>query len=391
MQQTSQLAARLDSLPNELLLNILAHLPPPRISLGSASAPSQRNELFAVQLTSKRLKDLCTPTLWERLEMDIGPAGRGETSRVVGQLRASQERARACRKLRLEAFDWGFLPPFDGPGERLLPNVEELGMRETMPITLDVVARFEQLRHLNIEYAELLPPSSQVVFANLERMSLAAVTVRLPPSRSASFFDTSNVPTLRQVSLGPMFVDRPTRDDEDDDNAAGAAVFSPALVRSLDQLHLELESVHTHCDGVVPVETLGPDAPVLWHAELGARAPPFFGLFPPAVPLAFLYITLSDDRSDGTTVPQLRRLIAAHPFLRLVLVPLEFWRAAPRTSRPGADGPDAASASASFEAVVAECAARGLAVRPYDAGREREGFVPREAVQFWREEGVGRT
>ena len=144
MQQTSHPTPRLDSLPTELLIAILAHLPPPHIALGSGAAPAQRNALFALQRTSKRLEEVCTPVLWDRLEMDIGPAGRGETGRVVEQLRASQERATACRKLRLEAFDWGFLPPFAGPGERLLPNVEELSMRETMPITLDVVARFDR-------------------------------------------------------------------------------------------------------------------------------------------------------------------------------------------------------------------------------------------------------
>ncbi|GAA5893067.1 hypothetical protein JCM8208_004337 [Rhodotorula glutinis] len=384
MQQTSHLPPRLDSLPPELLLAILAHLPPPHISLGSGSPPSQRNALFAVQRTSKRLCAVCTPILWDGLEMDIGPGARGETWRVVAQLRASRERALACRKLRLEAFDWEFLPPFESEGERLLPNVEDVELYQTMPATLDVVARFRKTRRLAIEYAELLSAPSQVTFAHLERMSLADVTIHLPSSRSTSFFDTSILPSLRQLRLGRIYVEPSMRDD-DDDGGGGASVFSPALVRQLDQLHLELSGVYSLCDGVLPVVALTPDAPVMWHFKLGEWARPFVGLPPPRLPVSFLYATLSEHWLDEITIIQLRGLLAVHTYLRLVLVPRLLWRHGARRSSP-ADEPGPV-----LGAIVAECAARGTAVRAYDAERERDGFVPSEAAQFWREEGVGRV
>ncbi|GAA5945469.1 hypothetical protein JCM3775_003706 [Rhodotorula graminis] len=382
MQQTSQLPPGLDTLPSELILSILAHLPPPHIALGNGSGPSQRNPLFAVQRTSKRLGAVCAPILWDRLEMDIGPGARGETSRVVAQLRAYRERALGCRKLRLESFDWAFLLPCVAEGERLLPDVEDVELYQTMPMSLDVVARFRKQRSLAVDYSELRPSPTHVTFAHLARMSLADVLIRLVPFQSSSFFDTSTLPSLRQLRLGFIYVERPSRSGDDGD----APVFSPSLVEQLDQVHLELSHASSLCADVLPLEALTPDAPVLWHAALApgrATTRPAARRPPPGVHLAFLCVTLprlstfEEDDAEFDPVASLRALVAAHPYLRLALVPLSLWQ----REHGAGDG-----LSPELAPLVAEYTASGLALRPYDPQREREGFVPREAVQFWREE-----
>ena len=112
-------------------------------------------------------------------------------------------------------------------------------------------------------------------------MGLADTTIHLPSSPSSSFFDPSILPSLRQLRLGCIYLEGRNSLPGDHNDDGGGTVFSPALIRQLDQLHLELSSVYTLCDGVVPVEALGHDAPVLWHAALGATAPSFIGLPPP--------------------------------------------------------------------------------------------------------------
>jgi len=81
-------------------------------------------------------------------------------------------------------------------------------------------------------------------------MGLADTTIHLPSSPSSSFFDPSILPSLRQLRLGCIYLEGRNSLPGDHNDDGGGTVFSPALIRQLDQLHLELSSVCTLCDGV---------------------------------------------------------------------------------------------------------------------------------------------
>lgn len=158
-------------------------------------------------------------------------------------------------------------------------------------------------------------------------------------------------------------------------------------MEQLEQVSVGLEHGHLLCGRVLPVGSVRPDLPILWHASLDLALPPGQAGQPLSpVPITFLCVRPLASRAvadPSFVLKQLGALVARHLYLRLLLLPAELWSSLA--------GPPNSPTSSVARLFLKGCSKRGLEVKSYDPLRPLEGFVPPEFSAFLKEHAASRA
>ncbi|GAA5893324.1 hypothetical protein JCM8208_004409 [Rhodotorula glutinis] len=365
-------ACHFDRLSNELIVALLSYLDPTASIALYLDPPQVYNALFAVRLVSKRLCAVTRDILWRRAI--IMTTSRTDIARAAGVLAALPGRALDCRELHISNMFGD--PYFDVEGwAATLPSIQRITLSYTSS-HLDRFAHFHHLRHLSIHNCTITLPSATAVLPYLESIRFADTHVT-----SGQGATTEAFPALRHVAV--VY----------ENSGAGMieAVFNKALLAQLDFLEVACE-IGLGDEATEPsyFADLPPSLAVLWHLEVNTSVRDRVEEYtlPHSIPHAQHLMLHPHDlgpihRSLDHVVPLYRkmlRLIALHDRvpLRLVLVPANMWNCPPDEVAP-ADEREAR------QAVVDECARRGIALRTFEQPLRAYGVVP-EFAAFVREE-----
>ncbi|GAA5933643.1 hypothetical protein JCM3775_003760 [Rhodotorula graminis] len=372
-----------DRLPNEVVTNVLSFLVPDTLVFINSVRyrPPPHEHLLVVRQTCRIMALLCVPILRE-LYTDDSAQSDPVLQPLLRHLRTSTARARAVRRLVLEGPSFSILTDLmwrlQGWPE-VLPNLEELVLSRTQRVKLDTFAPFTQLRHLTVVNTELTLESRRTTsFPSLTSLTLSSATLTEP-----SILSNSVMPVLRHLAIVDCRVFKwlylPTR-------------WATNLLPQLEVLEIG-EDQHRDADVrlLAPLATLGDTLPVLWcvdldralvrnrfprsHAALRRHVFVRLVLAEPSSPSPLEPARHTSFRNAPSRLAKVLDIVALLPNLELLLVPHDLWLPNARPS----------SAHAAQQAVVDDCARRGVALRTYDGrGESGEGIVP-EFETFLRE------
>ncbi|GAA5847658.1 hypothetical protein JCM9279_004971 [Rhodotorula babjevae] len=366
-----------DRLPTEVVQNILSQL--------NAQAPRGVNPLLALRQTCRLFNMLCARLLSRRRVIFEGPDAHTQdevpAQPFLSVVISSAPRARSVRKLVFDDASRRVLQQFLQDitwWTAVLVNVEEVVLSSTQRIKLDLdsLTRFKKLRHLSLAHADLATFSRDPRFLHLVTLVLSSVTLSEP-----WFLGRHAMPALRRLSIADCGVPRPPDRTQR---------WTTDLVPQLELLDIgESRRADANVGLILPLADLPDALPVVWRVDVDRALVRV--TFPRARAVlrrhAFVRLTVDDDTPDSSTgwerlpparperLAKILDILAALPNLQLLLVPHDLW---PPLAHP-------APASQAQQAILDECARRGIALRTYErrAGKE-EGLVP-EFEAFLRE------
>ncbi|KPV72166.1 uncharacterized protein RHOBADRAFT_47008 [Rhodotorula graminis WP1] len=372
---TPQQPSPFDRLPNELLVKMLLHLPPPNISLDD-DPPLVENDFFDVNLVSMRFDAFSRNLMWQRsiVDAESTPDGLLRAIAVVAKWPAI---AHLGLELRLGN---GLRPPRDWAV--VLPGTARLVAEGFNRLDLVDLARFHNLRHVTLHDCELDLSSAGTVFPHLKSLRLSAVEVTgASPSAPVRTF-----PVLRHLAV--VDACRPHI-------SSFEPVFNHPLLARLDSLEVSVRTWHYRGrDRLFPLDDPPSSRPILWRILVSLADHLHNGdnmLSTSSVPFGqHLLLKYSHDSGSGVPISvhserlyvELRRVVALHEpsRLRLVLVAGAEWRRAEATL------PELAA----IKALEQDCERRGIVLRSCERPWVEDDPVP-EFLEFLREEKAARA